>query len=96
LGLLLVLGSAGTSSAQSKPADLTATPASVTIMVPAHHQSQPVSVEIISSQAIPATDKLGASMLGDLVRDDSAARIPRSGVQVSVTPDNTDATNDLQ
>jgi hypothetical protein len=94
LGLLLVLGSTGTSFAQSKPADLTATPTAVTIMVPAHHQNQPVSVEIISSQAIPATDKLGASMLGDLVRDDSAARIPRSAVQVSVTPDNTDATSE--
>jgi hypothetical protein len=94
LGLLLVLGSAGTSFAQGKPADLTATPTAVTIMVPAHHQNQPVSVEIISSQAIPATDKLGASMLGDLVRDDSAARIPRSAVQISITPDNSDATSE--
>lgn len=94
LGVLLVLGSAGISFAQSTPADLTATPAAITIAVPAQQQSQPVSVEIIASQAIPTTDKLGASMLGDLVRDDSAARIPRSAVRVSVMPDTTDPTNE--
>jgi hypothetical protein len=93
LAVFLVLGSAGTSFAQGTPADLTAVPTAVTVTILAQHQSQPISVAVTASQAIPATDTLGASVLGDLVRDDSAARIPRSAVQVSIARDANDPTN---
>jgi len=94
LTLPLVLGSAGPSTAQDTPADLIATPAAITVTILAHQKSQPVSVAIIASHAIPAADQLGASVLGDFVRDDSAARIPASAMQVSVTRDKTDPTNE--
>jgi len=89
-----MLCSAGIGLAQSTPADLVAVPSAITIEVLAHHNSQPVSVEIIASEAVPTADKLGASPLGDLVRDDSAARIPRSAVQVTVARDTSDPTNE--
>lgn len=92
--LLLVLGSAGASFAQGTPADLTATPSAITVTVLAQHRSQPVSVMIIASHPIPTTGKLAAAMLGDLVRDDSAARVPSSDVPVSVKRDTTDSTNE--
>jgi hypothetical protein len=94
LALLLVLGNAHPGLAQGSTTDLTATPAAITVTVLAQHKSQPVSVAITSSKAVPASDKLGVAMLGDLVRDDSASRIPRSAVGVSITRNDTDSTNE--
>jgi len=94
LALPLVPGSASASPAQGTAADLTASPAAITVTVLAQHKSQPVSIAITSSQSIPVADQLAAGMLGDLVRDDSAARIPRSAIKVSATRDTSDSTNE--
>jgi hypothetical protein len=80
--------------AQGTPADLTATPAGITVTVLAGNESPSISAAIIASQTIPMTASLGASMLGDLVRDDSAARIPSSAVQINVTRETTDTADE--
>jgi hypothetical protein len=78
---------------QTTPADLTATPAAITITVLAGGLSQPASVAITASQAVPASDTPAAAMLGDLVRDDSAARIGPTILKAVVTRDSADTTD---
>jgi hypothetical protein len=93
--LLVAVAAPATSLAQdATPADLTATPAGMTVTILAHHAAQPVSVAITASGAIPPSDTLGGAILGDLVRDDSAARIPRSALQVAVSRDANDSSNE--
>lgn len=94
--LLLLMFGGGAVSEADDTGTLSATPSTISIAVLAgsSQSSPPVSVEIVATQAIPTSTALGASMLGDLVRDDSAARIPRSDIQVTVTRDPADQTNE--
>jgi hypothetical protein len=94
LVLILVFGSTGVSVAQGAPADLTANPSAITVNIPARHQISTVSTEVIASQAIPDNVTLGGYLLGDLIRDDSAARISPSALAINLIKDHSDTSGE--